>query len=120
HERDEEDGRLICSSELHGVEVYSADGAYLGDIDAVVIDCATGWVAFAIISCGDWLGSGERLHPLPWSVLEYAADQRGYVVPIERATLEEAPAYSADEIADSTLPWREIVHHHYGAPPYWS
>lgn len=112
--------RLLAIRTLCGVEVHDLEGGYVGDIEALMLDPATGWVTHAIVSCGDWLGSGERFHPLPWSVLEYVPEDGAYVIAIERTTLEVAPAFSRAEMADPALPWRDYVHHHYGSPPYWS
>jgi len=112
--------RFLASSELLGTEIYNADGSYIGDIEAVIIDRCTGWAAYAIVACGGWLGSGGRYHPLPWSILEYLPEQDAYGVAIERSTLEEAPSYSRKEISDGTLSWAERVRHYYGTPPYWS
>jgi hypothetical protein len=116
---EDEPSRLLAASELLGTEIYNVDGSYVGDLEAVIIDRSTGWVAYAIVACGGWLGSGGRYHPLPWSILEYLPEQDAYAVAIERTTLEEAPSYSRTEIVDGTLSWAEMVRHYYSTPPFW-
>jgi sporulation protein YlmC with PRC-barrel domain len=112
--------RLISSEKVEGTEVYNSAGDHIGEIEEVMIDKYTGKVAYAVLSFGGWLGIGEKYHPLPWSVLDYVPQQKGYVVDVERSTLEQAPAYSKDEITENDLSWRDTVHKHYGAAPYWS
>lgn len=55
---------------------------------------------YAIMSFGGFLGIGKRFHPLPWCVLEYDPRLQGYVVPLDRAALENAPHYDAAELRD--------------------
>jgi hypothetical protein len=58
-----------------------------------MIDKATGKVAYALMSFGDFLGIGNQYHPLPWSLLKYDSNLGGYVVSLDKRQLESAPAY---------------------------
>lgn len=114
------DGRIIPAREVNGTEVYNKDGAHLGHIYDIMIDKRTGVVAFALMSFGGFLGLGGRFHPLPWSVLRYDEGSRGYVVDLDRKTLESAPNYRLGEFPDwQNVRWRTDVYDHYGARYYW-
>ena len=87
---------LIAGARVAGTEVYNTAGEHLGSIYDVMLDKATGKVAYAIMSFGGFLGLGEKYHPIPWSMLDYDVEKGGYVVPLTREKLEAAPMYGAD------------------------
>ena len=49
------------------------------------------------MSFGGFLGIGDSYHPLPWKSLTYDTDKGGYVVDLDRARLEGAPRFRANE-----------------------
>lgn len=108
--------RLISSNRVKGTRVFSAAGVHIGEVEEVMIDRVTGQVAFAVLSFGGWLGIGEKFHPLPWSSLDYQADQEGYVIALDREALEQAPAFSRSELTGEHK-WRERVYLYHGSGP---
>src|SRR6202795_1382682 len=87
-------GRLIAASKVNGTTVYNRAGEKLGSIYDIMLDKISGKAEYAIMSFGGFLGIGDRYHPLPWSVLRYDTSKGGYVVNLDRARLEGAPARS--------------------------
>jgi hypothetical protein len=83
---------LVPAETVQGAAIYNTDGDNLGSIDDIVIDRNTGNVAYAIMSFGGFLGHRNRYFPLAWSSLKYDTSLRGYVVHLQRAQLEAAPA----------------------------
>ena len=67
----QETGNLIASEKVEGTNVYNTAGDTLGAIYDLMIDKATGKVAYALMSFGGFLGIGNQYHPLPWSLLKY-------------------------------------------------
>ena len=110
---------LISADRVEGTAVYNTEGDKLGHVEDVMLHKLSGRVAYAVVSCGGFLGVGEKYLPVPWSVLSYSEEKGGYVVPASRSTLEEAPSFSPDMRADDSA-WRERVHTHYAAPAYWA
>ena len=110
---------LISADRVEGTEVFNAAGEHLGEVQDVIIDKQTGKVAYAIMAFGGFLGIGEKYHPLPWSMLKYDSGKRGFVVPLDEATLAKAPAYGADEFRFDDRAWNRDVHDYYKIPPYW-
>ena len=109
---------LISADRVEGAAVYNTDGEKLGHVEDVMIHKLSGKVAYAVVSCGGFLGVGEKYLPMPWSLLTYDEKKNGYVVPANRATLQEAPSFAADASGDDSE-WRDRVHSHYNAPAYW-
>ena len=63
----------------------------------LMVDKASGRIAYAVLSFGGFLGIGNKRHPMPWESMHYDPSLGGYVVNLDRATLEGAPSYGADE-----------------------
>ena len=117
----QETGNLISSAKVEGTNVYNRAGDSLGSIHNLMIDKASGHVAYAIMSFGGFLGIGDQFHPLPWSVLKYDTNMGGYVVDLDKEQLEGSPAFDAGSEPD----WRDRtyenkIHDYYGVGPYWS
>ena len=108
---------LIASDRVVGTEVRRPDGSKIGRIERLMLDKASGRVAYAVMSFGGFLGIGESYHPLPWEVLTYDPAQGGYVVNLSREQLEGAPRYSASETPDWTDPgYGRRIRDYYGVP----
>ena len=90
----DETGSLIAASKVNGTSVYNSQGESLGSIYDVMIDKRSGEVAYALMLFGGFLGMGKDYHPLPWSMLTYDTEQGGYVVNLDKDSLEGAPRYS--------------------------
>lgn len=115
-----ETSRLISADKVEGTSVYNPSGDKLGAIDNVMIDKQTGKVAYAMMSFGGFLGLGEKYHPLPWSMLKFDTSKGGYLVNLDKRTLEGAPMYGQnDTINWEDEAWGKKVHDYYGVPPYW-
>ena len=115
-----ETNRLIAADKVEGTAVYNRSGDRLGSIENVMLDKLSGKVAYAVMSFGGFLGIGDRHHPLPWSVLTYDTRQGGYVVDLDKKTLEGAPSYEAGKAPnmEEETGGRQ-VHDYYRVPPYW-
>jgi hypothetical protein len=49
-----------------------------------------------VLEFGGFLGMGTDRYPIPWDVLRYDTDKDGYVIPLDKDTLEKAPRYRLD------------------------
>jgi len=110
----DETPRLIASNRVEGTAVYDAAGEHLGTVHNFMVDKVTGQVAYAVLSFGGFLGLGESYHPLPWRSLRYSVELGGYVVDIDRDTLERAPTHGAGEDPFADPAYGGRVDDHYG------
>ncbi len=116
---------LILSSRIKGTKIYNAQGDHLGHIEDLSIEKQTGRVLYGLISYGGVLGLGDRIHPVPWSLLKYDVAQAGYVVPLAKDKLKDSPHYTAEELeafGGRDVSYRGEVFSYYGmygAIPYW-
>ncbi|CZZ88922.1 Uncharacterized protein conserved in bacteria [Bordetella ansorpii] len=106
----------ISSKRVEGTKVYNQQGEKLGSIDNVQIDKHSGHVRYAVLEFGGFLGIGTDRYPLPWNMLKYDTGLDGYVVPLDKSTLDKAPHYEHEKAPEFTDEYGRRVHEHYGVP----
>ena len=104
----------ISSDRVEGTNVYNVAGEKLGSIDDLVIDKHSGQVRYAVLEFGGFLGMGTDRYPLPWNMLKYDAAKEAYVVPLDKAKLENAPHYAEDDMPAYTPEYGKRVNGYYG------
>lgn len=106
--------QVISSDRVEGTNVYNMSGDKLGSIDDLMIDKVSGQVQYAVLEFGGFLGMGSDRYPLPWSMLKYDTSRDGYVVPLDKNILGDAPRYSADDVPAYTPEYGKTVNSYYG------
>ena len=81
----------ICGSNVTG-----ADGETLGSITEIMLDTASGGVAYAVLAYGGLLGVGEKLFALPWSALSIDAASGDISTPLTRDRLDGLDGFDKD------------------------
>ncbi len=106
---------LMGADTLMGNDVYNKEGESLGDIKEIMIDMASGKVAYAVLSFGGVMGMGDKLFAVPWSALALDTVNKRFTLTVPKATLNDAPGFDKDHwpaMSDST--WASGVHKFYG------
>ena len=88
--------RLISSNRIEGTPVFDRYTKKIGAIHSLMVEKESGQVAYAILTFGGFLGVGARAYPLPWSMLTYDREQRGYCLDLRYEDIEEAPYMTLD------------------------
>jgi len=104
----------ISSHKVEGTPVYNPNGDKLGSIDDLVIDKQSGHVRYAALEFGGFLGIGTDRYPLPWDMLTYDTALDGYVVPVSRQQLDQAPHYEPSATPEYTDEYGRKVYDYYG------
>ncbi len=107
---------VISSDRVSGTDVFNPAGDSLGSIDYLVIDKRSGNVRYAVLEFGGILGMGAERYPLPWSMLKYDVDKEGYVVPLDKEQLGNAPRYADDDRPSYDDVYGRGVYDYYGTP----
>ncbi|MEH3145331.1 MAG: PRC-barrel domain-containing protein [Methylobacterium frigidaeris] len=116
-----ETNTLIASDRVEGTAVRNPNGDSIGRIERLMIEKASGKVAYAVMSFGGFLGMGESYYTVPWSALSFKPELDAYEVAITEEQLRTAPATSSEGRDPSyDRAWEEHVHRYYNATPYWS
>ncbi len=112
--------RVMAADTLAGDEVKNLDGDHLGTIQNIVLDVVSGRIAYAVMTFGGIMGMGEKLFAIPWMALTLDADDRCFVMDIDKNQMENAPGFDKHQwpsMADER--WARTVHDYYDARPYW-
>lgn len=112
---------MCRASKLIGTDVEDPAGKNLGDVDDVVIDDASGRVAYAVLSFGGFLGMGDKLFAIPFDSLRAnPKDDDKLVLDVSKEKLKAAPGFDKDHwpnMADRR--WGSEIHRYYENEPYW-
>lgn len=111
-----ETSKLITASRIKDTAVFNSFGDKIGTVADMSIDRTTGQVTYALMSFGGFLGIGEKFHPLPWDVLKYNTEREGYVIPLTKEELQDAPSYTSEELAaygGEDVDYRDSVRRYY-------
>ena len=111
---------VMAADTLTGDKVVNLNKEDLGKIEHLMIDLATGRVAYAVLSFGGFLGLGDKLFAIPWSSLAIDTQEKRFVLNVDKALLERAPGFDKEHwpnMADRA--WGANIYSYYGAKPYW-
>jgi hypothetical protein len=105
---------VISSKDVEGTAVYNTAGDKLGSIDYLMIDKLSGQVNYAVMEFGGFLGIGSDRYPMPWNLLKYDTNQGGYIVPLDKDKLKNAPKYRDEEVPVYDTDYGNRVNNYYG------
>ncbi len=112
--------RIMAASTIDDNKVVNRADEDLGEIKEIMLDVPAGRIAYAVLSCGGFLGMGDRLFAIPWSALTLDTEGKCFVLDASKDRLKNAPGFDKDHwpsMADQT--WGGDVHRYYGVRPYW-
>lgn len=113
--------RVFKATDIVGQGVRNPQNEDLGKIEDVMLDLNTGRIAYAVLSFGGFLGMGDKLFAIPWSILKQDPSDDRFVLDIPREMLKNAPGFNKDQWPDtSDLTWQERIYSHYEVSPYWT
>jgi sporulation protein YlmC with PRC-barrel domain len=113
---------LIRGNTFIGANVENPQGQNLGDIKDIVIDRASGRMAYAVVSFGGFLGMGEKLFAVPWGAFSQPkADKETFVLDVDKERLKNAPGFDAHNWPQmASREWVTSLYSYYNVPPYWT
>lgn len=113
----EEWQRLHRVTKIIGTDVRNTRGEKIGDIKDLIID-RNGNVSHAVVATGGFLGIGDRLHAVPWNLIQPTAGRDFRVLDIDKARLKNAPNFDPNNwpnVIDER--WGEENNRHYQPAP---
>jgi len=113
---------LMKGSTFIGADVENPQGQDLGDIKDIVIDRASGRIAYAVVSFGGFLGMGEKLFAVPWGAFSQPNENKDkFVLAIDKEKLNNAPGFDSNNWPQmASREWVTSLYSYYKVPPYWT
>ena len=113
---------LIRGHTFIGANLENPQGQNLGEIKDVVIDRASGRMAYSVVSFGGFLGMGEKLFAVPWGAFSQPkADKDTFVLDVDKERLKNAPGFDAHNWPQmASREWVTSLYSYYNVPPYWT
>ena len=109
--------RLIASDRIEGTLVCRPDGTQIGIIERLMINKASGQVAYAVVKVTGFPEFGERRFPLAWEMLHYDRRRGAYLADVGARDVRLGPG------ADGGFDWGErndVAHiRPYRPPTFW-
>jgi sporulation protein YlmC with PRC-barrel domain len=111
---------VLSSTTLVGNDVRNTAGQDIGTIKDLMIDTESGNIIYAVLSFGGFLGIGDKLFAVPYSLLRLDTTNECYVLNIEKEILEDAPGFDNDEWPEhADYDFVNEVYSYYGYDPYY-
>ena len=89
--------RLVASDRVEGTQVRRSDGTKVGIVERLMIDKASGKVAYAVLTFGGFMGVGAKHIPVPWNRMKYNVGLDAYEINLSDEELSRAPLFEGDE-----------------------
>ena len=109
--------QLIASDRVEGTTVYDAEGRAIGNVKRLMIEKATGQVAYVVITFGHFFDLRKESHAIPWSKLSYDTTLHGYRADISEAELKDAPSLITGDDVWFDVAQEEALEAHFRVPP---
>ncbi len=104
---------LISSRRVRGTAVFDDSGDKLGAIESLKIDKRTGLIRYAVMEFGGFFGIGNRRYAIPWRLMMHVDTLNGYLVPLTKSHLEDAPRFEEEKATHLTdEDWRSVDLHY--------
>jgi sporulation protein YlmC with PRC-barrel domain len=111
---------MLGASTLVGSLVVNGVGESLGEIREIMLDVNTGRIAYAVLELSGFIDLCGKLFPVPWMALTFDADNRCFILNVDKRRLRDAPSFQKDRWPCMGQPdWENAVHRFYSAEPFW-
>jgi sporulation protein YlmC with PRC-barrel domain len=98
-------------NDITGSDVENHDGESLGTIHDLMVT-HDGCVKYAVISYGGFMGLGDKLIVVPWSMFKHATNK--FIIDVSKMNLDNAPTFDSDQWPNMTDDmWNEKVDAYY-------
>lgn len=107
------------ATNLIGKQVKNFDGKDVGQIKDLVINWRSGgFIEYAVLSFGGFLGLGDKYFAVPWKVMLLSGDKEHFILNVNEERLKKAPGFDKDNWPDLASPdWSMVVSQFYSLDP---
>lgn len=107
--------RVTKATNLIGKQVTNLEGKNLGEIKDLVINWRSGgYVEYAVLSFGGFLGLGDKYFAVPCEAMVLSGDKEQFILNVKEDHLKKAPGFDKDKWPDMSRPeWAAGVYEFY-------
>ena len=110
---------LIESDRVEGTAVYDREGRHTGTVKRLMIDKASGQVAYVVVAFA-YLGLSDDSYVIPWGKLRYDTDLGGHRTDIAKGELHGAPRFArGDKDPQLGRDREDELNAYFRVPPDW-
>lgn len=114
--------QVLSASKIIGDKVVNTAGEQLGTIKELMLDPDDGFIIYAVLSFGGFLGLGDKLFAIPWEALTLDTANHSFILDVDKEVLKNAPGFDKDHWPDDAqyeAGWLLDIYEYYGYSPYW-
>ncbi|MDF2691020.1 MAG: PRC-barrel [Gammaproteobacteria bacterium] len=105
---------FMTASQLIGKNVVNSQDEDIGKIKDLVLNLATGKIAYAVLSFGGFLGMGDKLFAIPFCFMKINPEKDFVVLDIEKSKLINAPGFDKQDWPDlNDSNWAKSIEKYY-------
>ena len=105
---------IVNSNDVVGVEVENLQGEDLGEVEAIMLNKIDGQVSYVVLTSGGFLGMGNKLFALPWSIFSYNPEREKFTINIDKERLKNSPGFDKDHWPDmNSATWGKEIREYY-------
>ncbi|RFF30672.1 PRC-barrel domain-containing protein [Wenzhouxiangella sediminis] len=105
---------LLSATTLTGDEVCNRQGERLGYVRDLMLDMDSGRIRYVVMSCGGFLGMGDRLLAIPWTALDLDVENLCFLLDVDIDRIKSAPGFDKDHWPDmADEQWAGKVRYYY-------
>jgi len=106
---------MVCAKSLKRQPIETLDGL-IGHVDDLYFDDCTWKVRYLVVKTGKWL-LGRKVLIVPEALAEGWHGESGVAVNLTKDEIRSSP--DIDTAQPISRVAEQLLHHHYGWPPYW-
>jgi sporulation protein YlmC with PRC-barrel domain len=116
---DQQQVGVTKASNLIGTQVTNLQGKNLGEIKDLVVNWrGGGYIEYAVLSFGGFLGLGDKYFAVPWEAMVLSSDKERFILNVREERLKNAPGFDKDNWPDmSRAEWAIAVYQFYDLDP---
>ena len=107
--------KYLTALTLIGDTVYNTADEKLGDVKDLMLNLNDGRIEYMVIEFGGFLGVGEKLFAVPFSILKLDTSRHAFILDQEKEVLENAPGFDKDHWPETNSHAMEKTRNYWGS-----
>lgn len=108
------DNHALNINRIIGMLVLNSEDVDKGRVETILLDLSLGEIIYVVLSFSGFLGRGQKLFIIPWSMFSFDYANQYLLISIDKHTLRSSPSFDHDHWPDTTdRTWHHLIHSHF-------